>query len=301
MLQIPEKNEHHCLWLPCSVDPVAKPACKSRLGYTCPRQTINFQENKQQMHGSSPGVASCPLSKWHQAESATWSLRSRSTWLWRDRGNSPSTTGLGCELFRRREGRKRVRSLKLQLFCTLVGLPSAVMSVLGDRLSPSDACLLLTLWPRGLAMRTRSLKLSFWLRATGAALVHFRQRRPPTCINALMWLYTRLTDRSQIALHEMFLASRGTVIHFPLLKIWAVFNLSALISSPSHPMVLHTLPGFSKDLRYSTAVCAPWHWKDPRTCLVFALETNFSFNRNFWNLKKKAIFLKNLGSYLCNF
>lgn len=62
------------------------------------------------------------------------------------------------------DGRKRVRSLKLQLFCTLAGLlPSVATSVTGERLSFSDVCLLLMLWPRGLAMRTRSLKLSFWL------------------------------------------------------------------------------------------------------------------------------------------
>ena len=56
------------------------------------------------MHGSFPGVASCPLSEWHQAESATWSLRSRSTWLWRDRGNSPSTTGLGSRALQAQGG-----------------------------------------------------------------------------------------------------------------------------------------------------------------------------------------------------
>lgn len=87
----------------------------------------------------------------------------------------PSIIGFGWELLRRREGRKRVLSLKLQLFCTLVGLPSAVMSVLGDLLSPIEACLLLILWPLGLAMRTRSLKLSFWLWTTEAWLFHFKQ------------------------------------------------------------------------------------------------------------------------------
>lgn len=53
----------------------------------------------------------------------------------------PSTTGLGCELFSRSEGLKRVRSLKLQLFWTLVGLPSVAMSALGDRRSPTEDCL----------------------------------------------------------------------------------------------------------------------------------------------------------------
>jgi len=52
----------------------------------------------------------------------------------------PSTTGLGCELFSRSEGLKRVRSLKLQLFWTLVGLPSVAMSALGDRRSPTEDC-----------------------------------------------------------------------------------------------------------------------------------------------------------------
>lgn len=68
-------------------------------------------------------------------------------------------------LLRRRDGLKRVRSLKLQLFCTLTGLePSALISEPGERRSVMDVCLLLMLWPRGLAILTRSLKLSFWLR-----------------------------------------------------------------------------------------------------------------------------------------
>lgn len=68
-------------------------------------------------------------------------------------------------LLRRSEGLKRVRSLKLQLFCTLTGLePSALISAPGERRSVTDVCLLLMLWPRGLAILTRSLKLSFWLR-----------------------------------------------------------------------------------------------------------------------------------------
>ena len=68
-------------------------------------------------------------------------------------------------LLRRREGLKRVRSLKLQLFCTLAGLvPSAPHSVTGDlRSFTDDVCLFLMLWPRGLASLTRSLKLNFWL------------------------------------------------------------------------------------------------------------------------------------------
>lgn len=68
-------------------------------------------------------------------------------------------------LLRRSEGLKRVRSLKLQLFCTLAGLvPSVPGSATGDRRSfTDDACLFLMLWPRGLANLTRSLKLNFWL------------------------------------------------------------------------------------------------------------------------------------------
>lgn len=68
-------------------------------------------------------------------------------------------------LLRRSEGLKRVRSLKLQLFCTLAGLvPSVPGSATGDRRSFTDeACLFLMLWPRGLANLTRSLKLNFWL------------------------------------------------------------------------------------------------------------------------------------------
>ena len=75
-------------------------------------------------------------------------------------------------LLRRSEGRKRVRSLKLQLFCTLAGLPPSAaaagggVSATGERRSLTD-CRLLMLWPRGLAIRTRSLKLSFWLRGGG--------------------------------------------------------------------------------------------------------------------------------------
>jgi len=62
------------------------------------------------------------------------------------------------------DGRKRVRSLKLQLFWTFAGLlPSTPTSVPGERLSFTDICLLFTLWPRGLAIRTRSRKLNFWL------------------------------------------------------------------------------------------------------------------------------------------
>ncbi len=62
------------------------------------------------------------------------------------------------------DGRKRVRSLKLQLFWTLAGLlPSTPTSVAGERRSFTDICLLFMLWPRGLAMRTRSRKLNFWL------------------------------------------------------------------------------------------------------------------------------------------
>lgn len=65
-------------------------------------------------------------------------------------------------LFRRREGLNRVRSLKLQLFWTLAGLdPSVLISAPGERLSVTDVCLLLMLCPRGLAILTRSLKLSF--------------------------------------------------------------------------------------------------------------------------------------------
>ena len=68
-------------------------------------------------------------------------------------------------LLRRSEGLKRVRSLKLQLFCTLAGLvPSVPASATGDRRSfTEDVCLFLMLWPRGLAILTRSLKLNFWL------------------------------------------------------------------------------------------------------------------------------------------
>lgn len=78
---------------------------------------------------------------------------------------SPSVVVERDWLLRRREGLKRVRSLKLQLFCTLTGLePSALISAPGERRSVTDVCLLLTLWPRGLAILTRSLKLSFWLR-----------------------------------------------------------------------------------------------------------------------------------------
>lgn len=69
-------------------------------------------------------------------------------------------------LLRRSDGLKRVRSLKLQLFWTLVGLvPSVPPSATGERRSFMDAEVwrFLMLWPRGLASLTRSLKLSFWL------------------------------------------------------------------------------------------------------------------------------------------
>lgn len=68
-------------------------------------------------------------------------------------------------LLSRSEGLKRVRSLKLQLFCTLVGLVLSVpVSATGDRRSFTEVvCLFLMLWPRGLAILTRSLKLNFWL------------------------------------------------------------------------------------------------------------------------------------------
>lgn len=70
-------------------------------------------------------------------------------------------------LLRRREGLKRVRSLKLQLFCTFAGLvPSVPASATGERRSfTDDVCLFLMLWPRGLASLTRSLKLNFWLKS----------------------------------------------------------------------------------------------------------------------------------------
>lgn len=100
-------------------------------------------------HIHSAGVREC-----EQAGSST-------QWPTRHEKLLPSTTGLGCELFSRSEGLKRVRSLKLQLFWTLVGLPSVAMSALGDRRSPTEDCLFFILCPRGLAIRTRSLKLSF--------------------------------------------------------------------------------------------------------------------------------------------
>lgn len=78
--------------------------------------------------------------------------------------NSPSVVERDW-LLRRSDGLKRVRSLKLQLFCTLAGLvPSVLMSVTGDRRSFTDTvCLFFKVWPRGLANLTRSLKLNFWL------------------------------------------------------------------------------------------------------------------------------------------
>lgn len=99
----------------------------------------------------------------HHARTLSLGRLRRSWWKRRHKKLLPSTTGLGCELFSRSDGLKRVRSLKLQLFWTLVGLPSVAMSALGDRRSPTDDCLFFMLWPRGLAIRTRSLKLNFWL------------------------------------------------------------------------------------------------------------------------------------------
>lgn len=126
----------------------------------------------------------------------------------------PSTTGFGWELLRRREGRKRVRSLKLQLFCTLVGLPSAVMSVLGDLLSPTEACLLLMLWPLGLAMRTRSLKLSFWLWTTEEWLFHCKQCLPLYWgKQSMQWCMISYFNR------QNGWASRSTAIYFSYIEM----------------------------------------------------------------------------------
>lgn len=85
--------------------------------------------------------------------------------------SSPSGAAVRDWLFSLSEGLKRVRSLKLQLFCTLAGLPPIssappTTSLPGEQRWRSliDICRLFMLWPRGLAIRTRSLKLSFWLR-----------------------------------------------------------------------------------------------------------------------------------------
>lgn len=82
----------------------------------------------------------------------------------------PSGTVVRVWLFNLREGLNLVRSLKLQLFCTLAGLPlissaPPTTSLPGEQRwrSLMDACRLFMLCPRGLAIRTRSLKLSFWL------------------------------------------------------------------------------------------------------------------------------------------
>lgn len=84
--------------------------------------------------------------------------------------SSPSGAAVRVWLFSLSEGLKRVRSLKLQLFCTLAGLPPIssappATSLPGEQRWRSliDICRLFMLWPRGLAIRTRSLKLSFWL------------------------------------------------------------------------------------------------------------------------------------------
>lgn len=84
--------------------------------------------------------------------------------------SSPSGAALRVWLFSLSEGLKRVRSLKLQLFCTLAGLPPIssappTTSLPGEQRWRSliDICRLFMLWPRGLAILTRSLKLSFWL------------------------------------------------------------------------------------------------------------------------------------------
>lgn len=86
--------------------------------------------------------------------------------------SSPSGAAARVWLFSLSEGLKRVRSLKLQLFCTFAGLPPIssappATSLPGEQRWRSliDICRLFMLWPRGLAIRTRSLKLSFWLQA----------------------------------------------------------------------------------------------------------------------------------------
>lgn len=83
---------------------------------------------------------------------------------------SPSGTAVRVWLFSLSDGLKRVLSLKLQLFCTLAGLPPIsspppTTSLPGEQRWRSfiDICRLFMLWPRGLAIRTRSLKLNFWL------------------------------------------------------------------------------------------------------------------------------------------
>lgn len=82
----------------------------------------------------------------------------------------PSETTVRFWLFSLSEGLKRVRSLKLQLFWTLAGLPPIsspppTASFPGEHRwrSLMEVCRLFMLWPRGLAIRTRSLKLNFWL------------------------------------------------------------------------------------------------------------------------------------------
>lgn len=82
----------------------------------------------------------------------------------------PSGTAVRVWLFSLSDGLNLVRSLKLQLFCTLAGLPlissdPPTTSLPGEQRwrSLMDVCRLFMLWPRGLAIRTRSLKLNFWL------------------------------------------------------------------------------------------------------------------------------------------
>lgn len=101
--------------------------------------------------------------------------------------HSPSGTALRVWLFSLSDGLKRVRSLKLQLFCTLAGLPPIsspppTASLPGEQRwrSLMDICRLFMLWPRGLAIRTRSLKLNFWLQIwRGRKEREERRRRRP--------------------------------------------------------------------------------------------------------------------------
>ena len=174
----------------------------------------------------------------------------------------PSITGFGWELLRRSEGLKRVRSLKLQLFWTLVGLPSAVMSVLGDLLSPTDACLLLMLWPLGLAMRTRSLKLSFWLWKTEPKLFHhkplsFRRGRMLGWNSEAVYI-NRQEHVQQVGARNRFFSpywKKREELHLIMVFIF-IFEISLTLKSTCMPL------GFMQEGKWSgRALCTQFHWR----------------------------------------
>lgn len=94
--------------------------------------------------------------------------------------HSPSVAGLGLS---RREVRKRVRSLKLQLFWTLVS-PGA-FSVLGESRTPGTACggLLRNPWLRELFIRIRSrnpiFPLQRWQGGREGLISERAEKQPP--------------------------------------------------------------------------------------------------------------------------